>query len=929
MSMPQKSINDIRKTLQFLHPDGSVFEVCCIGPKRRKSILWSGEYAQGTPPIISGWFDNITDALNIINELDDVEVPAGIFVSLNPCLAALTARANNRLKPAVKRTCDTDIQRIRHLLIDIDPKRPSGVSATDQEKGAALGVAYSINMDLLKCGGPKPLVADSGNGFHLIYKIDLPNDPASIDLIKGVLTALDRNYSTDVVSVDTAVFNPSRISKIYGTMARKGDSTADRPHRKSGIISLPESPQPVPVDLLRSIADSGGRDDPKANPASIKKSAHQLDVAAYLTRYGIQVIKSKRNGDSTLYVLRQCIFNPDHEPGEAAIGQSADGKLFYQCFHNSCQGRTWHEARKIISGDAPLFIVREDHHRNTIHQTDGLDDYSSSDWDLARELFPRIEFPWRVFPEEISTSLQQLARSHATSPLSLPGAAIAIFSSLLGATACVSPKPSWNEPLIFWFIDIRPSGSGKTPSARALCSVLYDAQKTADQRFKMQHEEWLAKGPKRRGPAPARPRSYFVTDLTLEGLRSTISGHGGLVVVLDELSAFLTGQNQYKSKGSDRESWLCLWDGNPFRVLRAGESYTVNGARVNICGGIQPQVWQRIFGSENGLYLCDGTVFRFLPTFEADRAYPLTAEPWADENRIIWEGMLSRAMAWADRSSQIENWRPSELCLNKEARDYFFIWRNRLYEQKSNLLDQLKGFIPKITSYALRLSGVLHCMMQFAEGGSPQENLTRTDIEKGIDAAMFYLGQIVDATLALHTQGDIVPFEMTPQTEKLAHTLEILRSEVDSGRLAVGHIWENFNNGLSNEQRMKSARAMGQFLRSNGLNISAGTHDANGKRAVKCLLWNDAVDRFLKQCLQNLQSLHPSEYQGVQSEDNGVQMSSKSGREDDSVSISQTSKNLPEQSLQAESLANRTSADIADFPDSASAKKSEWETVTV
>lgn len=926
MEKPQKSIDDIRKTLEFLHSDGSVFEVCCIGPKRRKSTLWLGEYAYGNTPIIAGWFDNIDVALKIIRELDDVEMPAGIFASLNPCIAALTARANNRLKPAVKRTCDSDIQGLRHLLIDIDPKRPAGVGATDQEKEAAKQVALSISRGLKERGWSEPLFADSGNGYHLIYKIDLPNCSNSIDLIKGVLTALNRKYSTDVVSVDTSVFNPSRISKIYGTIARKGDSTTDRPHRKSGIISLPESPQTVSEDLLRSIAESSGHDDPKKMASFIKKTGHQLDVAAYLTQYGVETIKLKRNGKSTLYVLRQCIFNPDHKPGKAAIGQTDDGKLFYQCFHNSCQNRTWHEARKKISGDAPLLIEGRDRHRSSILPTDRLDDHASSGWDLARDLFPRIDFPWRVFPDDIAISLQQLARSHATSPLSLPGAAIAIFSSLLGSTVCVSPKSSWCEPLIFWFIDIRPSGSGKTPSTRALFSVLYVAQKMADLQFKTRQEEWLATQPRVKGPAPAKPRSYFVTDLTLEGLRNSISGHGGLVVVLDELSAFLTAQNQYKSKGSDRESWLCLWDGHPFRVLRAGESFTVNGARVNICGGIQPLVWQRIFGSEKGLYLCDGTVFRFLPTFEADRAYPLTREPWDNEKREIWERMLIRTKTWADQNTMGADWKSAKLCLSEEAQNYFFDWRNRIHEQKSDLPDQLKGFIPKITSYALRLSGILHCMAQFSEGSSPQEKLTRADVGKGIDAAMFYLGQMVDATCALCTEKDIVPFEMTPQTERLAQTLESLRGEVDSGRLAVGHIWEAFNDGLSSEQQMKSARAMGQLLRSSGLNIPGGTYAANGKLSVKCLLWDNAVEDFLKRCLQCLQS---SEYQRVQYEDNKVEMSLKSGGEADPVIISQTSQTLLEQSLQEETPANRSSADIADIADVASAKKSDWETITI
>jgi RecA-family ATPase len=79
-----------------------------------------------------------------------------------------------------------------------------------------------------------------------------------------------------------------------------------------------------------------------------------LDVRKYLDHYGIPVIKEKPHGGSTLYVLRTCIFDESHNGGEAAIGQTFEGKLFYKCFHNSCKGRTWHDARQVISGNEHL-----------------------------------------------------------------------------------------------------------------------------------------------------------------------------------------------------------------------------------------------------------------------------------------------------------------------------------------------------------------------------------------------------------------------------------------------------------------------------------------------------------------------------------------------------------------------------------------------
>lgn len=78
-----------------------------------------------------------------------------------------------------------------------------------------------------------------------------------------------------------------------------------------------------------------------------------LNIGDYLSHYNVPFTQ-KQNGVGTLYVLDACLFDPSHAKGEASIVQTADGKLLYQCFHESCKGHTWHEAREIISGKDSL-----------------------------------------------------------------------------------------------------------------------------------------------------------------------------------------------------------------------------------------------------------------------------------------------------------------------------------------------------------------------------------------------------------------------------------------------------------------------------------------------------------------------------------------------------------------------------------------------
>jgi len=87
---------------------------------------------------------------------------------------------------------------------------------------------------------PEPLVGDSGNGAHLLYRVDLPNDRESLGLVKGILETLAFKFSNEAVGVDTTTCNAARIWKLYGTTARKGDDTEERPHRRSGLLKTRE-----------------------------------------------------------------------------------------------------------------------------------------------------------------------------------------------------------------------------------------------------------------------------------------------------------------------------------------------------------------------------------------------------------------------------------------------------------------------------------------------------------------------------------------------------------------------------------------------------------------------------------------------------------------------------------------------------------------
>jgi len=188
---------------------------------------------------ISGYFDDAERLADAVFAIDGI-VP-GVYLTLNPCNPALLARAANRLQERAQvTTSDVDILRRRWLLIDFDPVRPAGISSTNREHGRAISAACGVWDDLRGAGFPNPVVGDSGNGAHLLYRVDLPNDSSATDLVKGILAGVAARCAPDDISVDQTVFNAGRITKLYGTMVCKGDNLPDRPHRRSRLLEIPD-----------------------------------------------------------------------------------------------------------------------------------------------------------------------------------------------------------------------------------------------------------------------------------------------------------------------------------------------------------------------------------------------------------------------------------------------------------------------------------------------------------------------------------------------------------------------------------------------------------------------------------------------------------------------------------------------------------------
>ena len=330
-------IEKVKQSINVLKPNNELYEIRILqGSGKRKTTI-SG-YFKGTK--------NLEKAFKTINL-----TKASVFLTLNAIDSDCYAREQHeKFLQIDNTTSDGDITAYEWLLVDLDPKRKSGISSTDAELNQAERLAESIRSYLNGCGFPEPVRAMSGNGVHLLYSIHLPKNAESEKLVKNCLSALSTIFSNDKVDIDTAVFNPSRVSKLYGTVATKGADTEERPHRLSQILYVPEHVDKVSKELLIKLGNSVEKSEPEKK---IKKPKGDFNIENWLADNGIRVAKTTSFDDgATKYVLEECPFNSSHKAPDSMVIAQTSGAIGFKCLHNSCSCYTWRDLRLKFEPDA-------------------------------------------------------------------------------------------------------------------------------------------------------------------------------------------------------------------------------------------------------------------------------------------------------------------------------------------------------------------------------------------------------------------------------------------------------------------------------------------------------------------------------------------------------------------------------------------------
>lgn len=326
---------EVRKAISLIKGDNKLFEIRIIPNKGKKNY--------------SGYFKSADKAIECLKK--QALQNTNVYIELNAIDDACYSREQrDQFLLTDTSTSDKDIVARDWLLIDLDPIRPKGTSSTNEQVAKALEKSGKIHNFLLEQGFPRPIVGFSGNGYHLLYRLKMKNNEENKDLLKSFLAALDELFSDDVIAVDQVNFNAARVCKLYGTVAQKGISTEERPHRQSKIVKVPEVITPVESNYLKKICNIVKPTEIKPNRYN-NYSPGSFDIEEWMNKYGLHYT-AYSYGTGTKYCLDHCPFDETHTKKDAAIFKRSNGAIAFKCLHNSCADKTWQDVRMMFEPEA-------------------------------------------------------------------------------------------------------------------------------------------------------------------------------------------------------------------------------------------------------------------------------------------------------------------------------------------------------------------------------------------------------------------------------------------------------------------------------------------------------------------------------------------------------------------------------------------------
>ena len=459
------------------------------------------------------------------------------------------------------------------------------------------------------------------------------------------------------------------------------------------------------------------------------------------------------------------------------------------------------------------------------------DSYQSYHYDteIDQTFIPITPFPFEVFPPEFRKLVEKVSRSLNVMPELTASIILATCSGAIGNTTRISPKSGWEVPLFLWIIIIAISGYGKTPAIDAFLEPIQRMQGKAYKEFQQKLGEYNrnkkkddSKSTAGEWSLPVKPKlkHYIVSDTTIEALSDVFEETPrGVIIHRDELSGLMTGLNQYKNgKGNDRQHYIELFDARPWKVDRKTAKRFIPNTGASIIGGIQPIRMPEVFRVDG---FDDGLLPRFLLLHAHNKPLKFNREGIEEDDLSYWKNLLLWCYELPLTIGSDGFVVPKILSFSDGALDCWEKFYNECGEIIPLLSYYGQVFVPKIITYSLKFTGLLHVLKACDEDIKPaaiKQEIDEETVLNSVKLTRYYAGQnIKSLSLYKKQEPTLTEFEL-----KLIKTLYELKGELKNGRLPLSRITEVLNKDMPSGIEFE-AKQIGSMLRKLGLEPKKST----------------------------------------------------------------------------------------------------------
>jgi hypothetical protein len=310
--------------------------------------------------MVKGAFSSIDEAAEFAEALDRDPAVTNVYVNLQ------------QLKPGSTTDKRQDVTQYVRFLVDIDRKnkRVDGVrvNATEKERDSLRKVADDVNKWVSGILEAHPLIADSGNGFHLCWNLRpnafmdaiAPND-GNKATYKECLLAIKQKFDSESVEIDTSLSEPEQIIRLWGTQNRRDPETPGRPHRQSRILQKARGTVSLAqLSVLASEYNPPASEEPASNGDA--PTLHEdFDEAAWWDHYSdIFVCEGEHYGWQVTSICPPT-YEGTESPGHRHTGSTLTGFRFdrgraeFHCFSDDHSDMTFGQVMRHLNQHHPLF----------------------------------------------------------------------------------------------------------------------------------------------------------------------------------------------------------------------------------------------------------------------------------------------------------------------------------------------------------------------------------------------------------------------------------------------------------------------------------------------------------------------------------------------------------------------------------------------